>query len=266
VTRLLLVLLLTVAALAVPTILHEAQSPFGALRVLEEDGERILQVKEKGKYVEQSRCRVQHPDELVYDYSRMQTVGLLYPDQINSVLVVGLGGGSLSKALAQALPAAEIVSVELDPRVADAARRFFFYTESERVRTVEMDARAHLQKDATRHDLIFLDAFSGTEIPRPLRTVEFYRLVRSRLQPSGAVVANLILESKLYSRDLATLHAVFPHLDVYVGEGQNMVVGTTQAPRRKQLLPASLGHSAESLLQRRVSTTIPKLPVITDTR
>ena len=54
-----------------------------------------------------------------------------------------------------------------------------------------MDGRAFLARDATRYDLIWLDAYGADSVPAHLTTVEFFRLVRARLAPGGAVAANL---------------------------------------------------------------------------
>lgn len=236
-----LLVLLSVGVLARPRVLHQSSSDFGTVRVVEDEGERVLEVEDGGKFVEQSRCRLADPDELIYDYSRVQRLGVLFPPRLERMLVVGLGGGSLSKALAEDSPDAEIVSVELDPQIARLARDYFFYRESAQVRTVVADARAHLEKNPQQYDLIFLDAFSGAEIPPPLRTVEFYELVRQRLRPGGAVVANLIEGSALYPRDLVTLRSVFPVLTGFRSENQNIVVGTMEPVGDEQLkLQASL--------------------------
>ncbi len=252
-----LMLLLAPPSWARPRVLQQV----GPVRVSEDQGERILEVKEGSGYIEQSRCRVAHPTELVYDYSRVQTLGLLFAEPLDRVFVVGLGGGSLSKFLAAALPSSQIVSAELDPVIVAMARRYFFYQESARVSTVESDARAYLETHPARFDLIYLDAFSGSEIPEALRTQEFYQLLQARLSPQGAVVANLPRDSPLYGSDLATLQSVFPALRAFRSEGQTIVIARNW-DRPPQLWPdPSLG----SLLQaREFPLNIPNTRILRD--
>jgi len=138
-------------------------------------------------------------------------------------LVVGLGGASLSNGLAHIFPNSEVVSVEIEPAVVEAARRCFFYRESELVQTVVSDARAYLEGNEEPFDVIFLDAFDGTGVPPTLRTLEFAEILGRNLTPSGAVIANIHFTpsepSLRYRRSLAE---VFPHRYVTLGVAQGI--------------------------------------------
>ena len=213
-------------------ILWVRHSPFSTVVVTQQGRYRILKFRENGKDVEQSRCDVKRPDYLIHEYSRLQLLGLMFPDQVRDVLVVGLGGGSLSKALARAYPEARLDSVELDPVVAQAARQWFFYHESDRVRTILGDAREFLAGTDRKYDLIFLDAFDGLEVPAPLRSRPFYEIVRSHLTPGGAVISNLHLRSRQYGADRATLAQVFPTQYAFMGTGLAVVVSQLSEARR----------------------------------
>jgi spermidine synthase len=46
-------------------------------------------------------------------------------------------------------------------------------------------------------------------------TREFYVLVKEHLAPGGAMASNVTANTKLYVSTLATLHEVFPTVDVY---------------------------------------------------
>ena len=251
--RFLLVLLLALPAGA------EVLFQRGDVRVRQLEGHRILETLDKKQWTEQSRCSVVRPYELVYPYSRLQAAAVLYPQHLRRICVVGLGGASLTKALARGYPECEIVSVEIDPVVAEAARRFFYYLEGPRVRTVIADAREFLEKTSSLYDLVYLDAYAGLDIPPPLRTVEFYRTVKRCLTPGGAVVSNLHVDSKLYERDLATLGSVFPHLAAFRGMDQNLVMGSLQPPARRQRDWPFSFSAAEP-----VRMHIPSLPVLRD--
>eukprot|EP00439_Symbiodinium_sp_Y106_P011941 s5354_g1.t2 len=50
---------------------------------------------------------------------------LLLPRQPRSILILGLGGGTVARALRALCPEASIVGVEMDDEVLDAARRHF---------------------------------------------------------------------------------------------------------------------------------------------
>lgn len=211
-------------------VLAQRHSPFNDLKVIQEGYDRILKVRQGKVYVEESRCDVRRPAHLLHQYSRLQMLGSLYPLELRRALVVGLGGGSLSKALLAQYPELQVDSIELDPEIVKLARQFFFYQESPRSHSVVMDAREYLKKSNSTYDLIVLDAFDGLEIPAPLRTVQFYELVKKHLNPGGAVVANLH-RSGNYERDRVSLARQFEHIVAYQGTGLVVVVAAPQALR-----------------------------------
>jgi spermidine synthase len=138
-------------------------------------------------------------------------------------LVVGLGGASLSNALATTFPEAEVVSVEIEPAVVEAAKECFFYRESDKVQTVVADARAYLEKNQEPFDVIFLDAFDGDGVPESLRTLEFARILDGNLVDNGAVVANIHLTPRKPSlRYQQSLSSVFDHNYMTVGVAQGV--------------------------------------------
>lgn len=212
-------------------VLAQRHSPFNDLKVVQDGYERILKVRQGKAYVEESRCDVRRPAHLLHQYSRLQMLGSLYPQNLRRALVVGLGGASLSKALLAQFPDLQVDSIELDPEIVKLAHQYFGYRESERCRSIVSDAREFLEKNNSTYDLIVLDAFDGLEIPAPLRTVQFYGLVKKHLNPGGVVVANLHYRSGNYERDRLSLARQFEHVVAYQGTGLAVVVAAPQALR-----------------------------------
>jgi spermidine synthase len=172
----------------------------------------------KAADLEESRCDVQHPTKLVHEYSQMMLLGLACVDQPTDMLVIGLGGGSLSKELAQDYPQSNIDNVEIDPGVVDAAKKYFFYSDTANVHTIESDGRVYVHRTQKKYDIIFLDAFVGEEIPFHVKTIEFYRELQKALKPGGVVVTNLHPGPRLYSSERKTLTAAFPQTLAYMGK------------------------------------------------
>jgi SAM-dependent methyltransferase len=113
------------------------------------------------------------------------------------VLLLGLGGGSVARALRELAPAAEIVGVERDARVLRLARRHFGLDRIG-VEAAVADALAYLRRRRRRYDLIVEDLFVGPS--RSVRKPEWllgagYRLIRARLRAGGVVVSNTIHET-----------------------------------------------------------------------
>ncbi|MCA9794748.1 MAG: fused MFS/spermidine synthase [Candidatus Eremiobacteraeota bacterium] len=238
-TRCVVLLLLLLAHLAgAEELLFEKKGPFGTVLVTQDGSLRALKFKRPEGAIEQSRLDLRRPEYLSYEYTRKQLLGLVFVPRPRKVLVVGLGGASLTRALAHLLPEARIDSLEIDPVVVEAARQFFLYQEGPRLRTFVDDARQHLEKSTEVYDLILLDAFDGLDVPEHLRTLEFYQLLRQRLAPGGAVVANLHLRSPLYASDRNTLAGAFPQTYGFQSAAQRVVVGhnAEQALSRESLL------------------------------
>lgn len=233
-------------------VLARCRSAFNEVKVVQEGYERLLKVRQGKVFVEESRCDMRRPAHLLHQYSRLQMLGTLYPRKLEKALVVGLGGGSLSKALALQFPRLHIDSLELDPEIANLARKYFGYREDERSRCIVTDARDYLKQTSAHYDLIVLDAFDGLEIPQPLRTVQFYQLVRQRLNPGGVAVSNLHRVSQTYPRDRASLAAVFAHAVAFEGTGLVVVVsGQEEFVENLSRWQESWGFPLEPLLKLR---------------
>ena len=217
----------------------------GKVLVVQSDGFRIMRFRDEGQDSEQSRCEVKRPNHLVHEYTRLQLLGLAFLQQPpRKILVIGLGGGSLSKALHALYPRALVDSVEIDPVVVQAARKFFFYREGPGVRTFVEDAAVYVKRANEKYDIIFLDAFDGLDVPLPLRTEGFYKSLERILAPGGVVVANLHRNCDTYANDRNTLAAVFGRTVAFGGLGNVLLVNTVEPG---PVDPAAIEQAARSL-------------------
>src|SRR5690606_28313210 len=94
----------------------------------------------------QSRMRLDDPNALDLDYSRVMMAFLLLQPQPESILVIGLGGGSLPKYCRQHLPAAHITVVENNPAVIAARDTFQVPPDDERFSVVCADGAEFLAR------------------------------------------------------------------------------------------------------------------------
>jgi spermidine synthase len=144
-------------------------------------------------------------------------------------MMIGLGGGTVSTYLGRFMPEVTIDTVEIDPGVIAAAKNYFGIRESPRVRYLAGDGRVHLNRNKQTFDLVLCDAFHGGYIPFHLLTREFFRLVRQRLAPQGAVAVNIHDGTKLYVSAVKTMRAEFPSVHLYpTGEGEVIAVATLE--------------------------------------
>jgi spermidine synthase len=190
----------------------------------------------KGWHYTESVTNLRDPDDLPVAYTQMMTASVMYPQQIKRILMIGLGGGSISTYLGRAMPNVEIDTVEIDPGVIDVARKYFGIKDSPRVRYLDGDGRVFLTRSKKQYDLILIDAFHGGYVPFHLLTREFYGLVKQRLAPGGTAAFNVHDGSKLYASTLLTLGSVFKTTDLYPsGEGEVSVVVTDETPTAEAL-------------------------------
>jgi predicted membrane-bound spermidine synthase len=187
----------------------------------------VMSFQVKGWDYTESIANLLEPDDLPLRYAQVMTVATVYPEAPKKILMLGLGGGSISTYLGRFMPEAAITTVEIDPGVITAAKTYFGLRESERMRYRAGDGRVFLNRNSELYDLILLDAYRGGYVPFHLLTREFYALVKQRLAPGGAAAFNVHDGSKLYASTVRTLAEVFPGLDLYpTGVGEVIAVAT----------------------------------------
>ncbi|MGQ5524734.1 polyamine aminopropyltransferase [Chitinimonas sp. PSY-7] len=157
--------------------------------VSEKDGIRSLHL---GSEAIQSSMRVRDPIELVLGYSRCMFSFLLFRDVPNSMVVIGLGGGSIPKFVHHYMQDTSIVAVELLPQVVHVARSMFCLPQDdERLQVVIGDGATYIADMVNPVDVIMLDAFGPTGIAESLSTEDFFGNCRNRLTTDGSLLVNL---------------------------------------------------------------------------
>ncbi len=218
------------------------ETEYNDLFILKRGALLALSTRYKGEEYVDSAIDLLDPDVLPATYTQLLTVGLVYPQEIKRMLMIGMGAGSVSTYIARFMPDVQIDSVELDPGVIAASKKYFGLQESERVRVIQGDGRVFLTRQKDLYDLIILDAYRELGVPFHLLTKEFYDLVRQHLAPGGAVASNITGGTKLYTSTLVTFRAAFPTVDVYpdfelANEAQAIIVAMpTPAPSKDALM------------------------------
>lgn len=221
------------------TLLETIESPYNTIYVYEKGPYVTLAFGHKSRRYIESRRNPADLTELPIPYTQSFTIGLAYPKTLQSMLMIGMGGGSTSWYLHEALPKAKITAIELDPAIVRLAEKYYGLKEGPRFDIVVRDGRVHLLRDKTRHDIIFIDAYRGPFVPFHLMTREFFALAKRRLREGGVVIQNIEPSTMLYDRTIATLSKVFDEVEVFKAGG-NVVAIAYDGPAK----------SLERLLQR----------------
>jgi spermidine synthase len=161
-----------------------------------------------------------------YDYFALGPM-LVHAERL---LVLGMGAGGSIRTTQAVGPAIAIDAVEIDPKVVDAAIRWFGLDRtSPRLRIHTADARPWLARSRGVYDLVHLDLYQGGPyVPFYLVTKEFFQLVRSHAGEDGLVMMNVFdpsRDARLLTSIGATLRTAFPAvMAVRVSNGNYMVI------------------------------------------
>jgi spermidine synthase len=134
---------------------------------------------------------------------------------LRTVAILGNAGGTTARAMGVYYPQAWIDGVELDPDVTAVGRKYFGLGDNPRLHVITADARPFLRRTDSRYDLIVVDAYRPPYVPFYLATQEFFRLVRSRLAPGGAIILNVAAapgDHRLAEGVSGTLATEFPQV------------------------------------------------------
>ncbi|MDO8329016.1 MAG: hypothetical protein Q7T36_00925 [Fluviicoccus sp.] len=157
----------------------------------------------------QSEMRVDAPVELVFGYTQAMMAFLLVQPQPQDILLVGLGGGSLSKYCHFFLPESCITTVEINPEVIALRDSFHIPPDSPRFRIVQEDGVNYMRHQRDTADVILLDGYDDTGLPDALTTPLFYRDCYLALRDGGILVSNYNCDDLQLATCLGRLGKIF---------------------------------------------------------
>lgn len=211
-TPLACLLLITLSLPAAAKVIHKEKSLYRNIVVNQQADRRCLVFSVKRQMRNQTCIDTTDPKRIIFPYVRMTFAGLLANPAPASVLMIGMGGGTISNVLADIYPEIKMDLVEVDEAVVKVARQYFDFKESAQTQVHVIDGRVFTRRALLRkqeYDLIILDAFTGEYIPEHLMTLEFLQDIKSLLTLDGVVVANTFEGSALYDHESTTYAAVF---------------------------------------------------------
>lgn len=159
--------------------------------------------------VVQSTMRVSAPFELDLSYTRTMMGFLLFNAEPRNILIVGLGGGSLSKYCYRQFPQARVTTVEINPDVIALRDEFLIPADDERFQIVQADACDYLTRDDVQADVILLDGYDAEGLPNCLCSEAFYSQCKQVLSDDGVLAANLWGGEPNRSMYISRLNAIF---------------------------------------------------------
>ena len=234
--------------------IHRERSLYRNILVTEDSTRRCMRFTVSSRSGQNQSCRiVDNPVALVFPYAKMALSGLLVKDNPRRILIVGLGGATLSDTYSRLFPDAEIIISEIDGAVFRVARDYFDFAETERIKVDIGDARVYVKRAALRgeiFDLVILDAFNGEYIPEHLMAEEFLEEVKQLLPDDGMVIANTFSTSRLYAAESNTYQRVFGEFyNIRMPGSGNRVIIASKEPLPDQNTLESIAPAFQQRLE-----------------
>src|SRR6185369_9137626 len=160
----------------------------------------------------------------------------IFVSKFDQALIIGLGTGTTLGTIAS-YPWKRLELVEISPAIVEAADQYFKSVNGGSLHDPRLtlhlgDGRNFLLVEQRRYDLISMELtsiwFSGAA---SLYSQEFYRLVQSHLAERG-IFQQWVQLHHVRRKDFATivhtLRSVFPHVALFYGGGQGILVASMQ--------------------------------------
>lgn len=174
-------------------LIHQSHDDDGIIEVVEEKGIRSLHF---GSEPRQSSLLLADPDKLELSYVRAMTSWLLFkPSLDDEALIIGLGGGSLTKHLLLHCPDCRLRVVEYRKSVVKIARSHFGLPLDPRLKIIIDDGGGYVKQrteaHAERYSLLLIDAFDHENMAASIANQDFFDACKAVLKKDGLLVINL---------------------------------------------------------------------------
>lgn len=182
----------------VPRVVARYSSPINRdIRVLEEKGKYKLLVngsRQSGEYIlnlwQQALCQF----------------GIIPSPEVRSILVLGVGGGTVIHLLHALYPDASITGVDMDKEMINIGKKYFGLDKVKGLALIVSDAKEFVRDAAAKKkqwDMVVVDLFVGAAIPAFVGEERFIRDLKRIMAPKGILLINYLHEREY--RALATL-------------------------------------------------------------
>ncbi len=241
-------------------VVFEVTSPYHHIRVMDQLGMRTLMFDN----ATESRISLSDPLKGHFEYSEYFHMPWVWNNQIKSALMIGLGGGSTALAWQHYYTNVTFEVVELDPKVAQVATKYFQVKETANLKIHIEDGRIFLRRAQQKYDVLLLDAYTtgryGSSIPYSLVTKEFFATASEHLSTNGVIAYNVIgsvmgQRESIVSAIYKTMSSVFPRVYYFpANSSRNVVLVGTKSAR-----PATMEGLKRNLdaLHKQGWTTLP---------
>jgi spermidine synthase len=160
----------------------------------------------------QGAMRLRKPDWIELEYAQQMMTWMLFIEQPQHIVQLGLGTAALTKFSYRQFPLARVTAIELNPSViAICDSMFKLPPNDERLTVLEMDALDYVTDHANQEtiDALQVDLYDATARGPVLDTPEFYLACAACLKPGGVMTVNLFGDHPSYAKNLKAMQFAF---------------------------------------------------------
>ena len=161
-----------------------------------------------------------------------------------------MGSGTYSTQLSRYFDNVSLEGVEIDEKITELARKYFYLPDEVKVTTY--DGRAFLAGSDKKYDVIMVDAYQDITIPFQMSSKEFFTSVKEHLSDNGVMVVNMNMrgsgEGNINEYLSDTIASVFERVytvDVEGATNRELFAGNTDI---KEIFERNIGKESNSEL------------------
>uniref|UniRef100_UPI00398E9C36 eEF1A lysine and N-terminal methyltransferase n=1 Tax=Pristiophorus japonicus TaxID=55135 RepID=UPI00398E9C36 len=220
-------------------LLHSASKSVSSQKKKKKDKRRGRPCSEAEKTPDPKPGQAVDKSYLCCDHHRAMIAGLvllnkksgLLADTLFSLLVVGLGGGSLPSFIHDYFSQSTVDAIEIDPVVLEMATTWFEFSQDDRMKVILADGLKYISTladsgtvtyDVVMFDVDNKDTTLGMSCPPPAFVDDlFLQKVRKLLAPQGLFILNLVCRDRtLKDKVIVAIKKLFPLVYLRKIEGE----------------------------------------------
>ena len=137
----------------------------------------------------------------------------LQEKNINSILVLGCGAGSIPKIVYKEMGLNPIIdAVEIDEKVIEFGNKYFGLNQYKNLNVIIADAITYSKTTTKKYDLICVDVFDGIHVPKEILTQQFLSQVKSCLTEKGELLLNYVAHNYETKKQVVEIENLFESL------------------------------------------------------
>jgi spermidine synthase len=152
-----------------------------------------------GNLIVQSAYSTLQPDCLLLRYTRQMIAAVALVPQMENILHIGLGGGSVANFIYHHFPKLQQTVIEINPLVIEVAYEYFGLPKDPRLQILGMDVTESIKGLGDSYDLIFLDAFDHSGASSCFDSTSLLLQLQDLLSSNGWLIGNFWNQFRLFS-------------------------------------------------------------------